>query len=119
MGPDDQEFKYFLVFKVEKRPGGLDSEQYASFHGWMVGPHAAESGCTFDKKRGLCTNLEPFPQPHGIWELSAGGVISVLDDGGGCAMYHPCIFLYCECCLYGYVGGWDQYRDNVGVGYEG
>ena len=60
-GLDNQEFEYFPVFDAEKKPSGLGSEQYASFHGWKVGPHAAKSTV-------LCSSLVPFPQSHDVWE---------------------------------------------------
>ena len=43
-GPDNQECVFTSRFDHNWRFGGLGHEEYALFHGWEMGPHAAGSG---------------------------------------------------------------------------
>ena len=64
-GPDGQEYEYFAKFNPDKRPGDFGSEEYALFHGWEVGTHAADSGWT-GRKRLLRTSIDPFPDSFNV-----------------------------------------------------
>ena len=65
IGPDDQVDVLTSRFDPNSRFGGLGHEEYALFHGWEVGPHAAGSGkCR--KKRLLWKSIGEFPNPLDI-----------------------------------------------------
>ena len=64
-GPDDQEYEYVARFDRNKRTGGFGSEEYALFHGWEVGVHAADSGLP-GQKCVLFTSSVPFPDPLNV-----------------------------------------------------
>ena len=71
--PDDKEYEFIARFDPNKRTGGFGSEEYALFHGWEVGLHAADSELT-GQKCVLRTNPVPFPDSLNV-EPERGGWI--------------------------------------------
>ena len=64
-GPDNRKYEHITKFDPNKRPGVFGSKEYALFHGWKVGTHAADSGWT-GRKCVLCTSMDPFLEPLNV-----------------------------------------------------